>query len=382
MIFYSDQNRSNNNFKYNRNYNDNNKEGKCSKVTQCFSDTKSKILSFMKAHPFIFFGIIAGIIIVIIIIIVVAVVVSKSSKDKEKEYVFSLSEKSLKEVNNIYNNIGNNDKGTLVKFCEYLESKASNLNEAQKVYLAYSWITNNIKYDHEGLAANKVIYDPDKFFSIRKTVCSGYSWLFRRLLVAMKYDETKIKNIQGYSKGAGYSVYNNPVSNHEWNAVNIDGHWCSVDTTWDVNNTKFYYLCTRPQCFVRDHLPDNEENQFLSNPISLTTFHNYAWTTGRFCDFKGEINEDKSIYNVCGRGKFTVKYNVDYETKLHINRVDGVSFKITPISSGYQIDFYVNKAGKFELIMFLANEDLHYEHIGYVNIKCDKAPSEKYYFDQ
>ena len=197
----------------------------------------------------------------------------------------------------------------------------------------------------------------------------------------MNYDDTKIKNIQGYAKGAGYSVYTEPVSNHEWNAVNIKGHWCLLDTTWDVDNEQFYYLCTPPSCFVRDHLPDNNEDQFLKKPLSLQSFHNKVWTNGQFCYFKGEVIEDKSIYNVCGRGKFKVKYKVDFDTQLLINKNDKVSFKITPIDNGFQVDFYVNEAGNFELSMFLINYDLNPEFIGRMNIKCNKAPKEKYYFN-
>ena len=340
----------------------------------------SKITFFIKNHPYIFWGVIIGIVVLIIVIIALAFGLSKTSKDEETETedenegIFPLSEKSLKEVMNIYDGIGDKDKGTLSQFCEYLKSNASNLKEAQKVYLVYSWITKNIVYDHEGLEKDTVIYDPDKFFPTRKTVCSGYARLFRRLLKEMNYNETKIKNIQGYSKGAGYSVYVLPKANHEWNAVNINGQWCSVDTTWDAgkNSSVFYYLCTRPECFVRDHLPNNEEDQFLPSPISLNTFHSLAWTNGKFCYYNGEINEDKSYYNFCGKRKFTVKYDLDYETQLHINQIKDVSFQISNITKGFQVELSVEKAGKYQLSLFLADENLKPQHIGYIHINCEK----------
>ena len=87
----------------------------------------------------------------------------------------------------IYNNIGSNDKSTLKHFCDYLSKKASNLKEEQKVYLAYYWIINNIKYDHAGLAAGTDVINPDDVFPIRKTVCSGYSLMLKELLLAMNY---------------------------------------------------------------------------------------------------------------------------------------------------------------------------------------------------
>jgi len=341
--------------------------------------TCSNIKSKIKSHPVIFASIIIGIII-LIIIISVAIILSNSSKNKKEdndddgEYTFNISEKSKKEVLNIYNNIGSNDDNDLTTFCNYLSSQSSNLNDEQKVYLAYYWIAKNIKYDYEGLDSDTVIYDPDKFFPSKKTVCSGYARLFRRLLTSMNYDKEKIKNIQGYAKGASYSVYKDPEANHEWNAVDINGHWCLIDTTWDAdkNTDQFYYLCTRPSCFVRDHLPAKTEYQFIDNPITLEEFHNMAWTNGRFCYFKGQIIEDKSFYKVCGKGQFFVKYKVDFDTKLTINPVNGVSLDIKPINSGFQVDFSVDKEGEFELSMFLLNYDLNYEFIGKTNLKCQK----------
>ena len=137
----------------------------------------------------------------------------------------------------VYNNIGDNADGTLAEFCEYLSKEASDLKEDQKVNLAYKWITENIKYDTEGVKAGTEERDPDKFFKSRKTVCSGYAHLMYKLLVSMNYDKDNIKNITGYAKGEGYSVYEVPKVSHEWNAIKIDGKWCLIDATWDAGNT-------------------------------------------------------------------------------------------------------------------------------------------------
>ena len=215
----------------------------------------------------------------------------------------------------VYNNIGKNDKGTLAQFCQYLSSESSGLNENQKVNLAYKWITENIKYDHEGLEAGTQITDPDKFFKSRKTVCSGYARLLRRLLESMDYNPDNIKNIIGYAKGAGYSVYEEPESNHEWNAIKMNGKWCLFDAIWDEGETYYEYFCPNPNCFVRNHLPENPEEQFLDKPLDLETFHGLAWTTGGFCQFDATIVEDKSYYNQCN-GKFTLTIGNDNDKVL------------------------------------------------------------------
>ena len=87
------------------------------------------------------------------IIIVLCVILTKEEKANEEEEIeerpiFPLEESSKLEVMKIYNNIGDNDKSTLEVFHEYLSQKSTNLKDEQKVYLAYHWITNNIKYDH------------------------------------------------------------------------------------------------------------------------------------------------------------------------------------------------------------------------------------------
>ena len=163
-----------------------------------------------------------------------------------EERIFPLEEKLKIEVMEIYNNIGNKDKGTLEQFKEYLSEKGSNLKEEQKVYLTYYWIINNIVLDNEGIENNKVSFNPYDFFQKRKTNSTGYSLLFKELLISMNYSKYKIKNINGYSKSYNYSSLNPDKIFHEWNAVEIKNKWCLIDTTLDAQKTSEYYLCPPP----------------------------------------------------------------------------------------------------------------------------------------
>ena len=394
MNFFSDENRNNYNFNKNLDYfkNQNQTPKKqyrwtCplfSKIGECCSSCNlnccsncsfpscncscSNIRTFINKRPYCFATIVVGILLfIIILIIIIAVSVKKKNKDdKEDEAQLQL------EVNEIYNSIGDKDKGTLAEFCNYLSSTASDLKESQKVNLAYKWITQNIQYDTEGVAAKTEERDPDKFFGSKKTVCSGYAHLLYRLLTAMNYNPDNIKNITGYAKGQGYSVYNEPKVDHEWNAIKIDGKWCLVDATWDagLNESEYAYFCTRPECFVRDHLPEISENQFLDKPIDLNTFHNYLWTTGSFCQFNAKIVEDKSYYNQCS-GKFTVTYDIDYDTELEIYPKNDVTFEKKKINNGFEVNFSAKGKGKFELIMFLFDENLNGLKIGTINLNCE-----------
>ena len=60
--------------------------------------------------------------------------------------------------------------------------------------------------DFEYLIGNKnnIVYNPNEVFGIKKIICLGYAWLFSSLSKCMGYQNTKIKKIQGHSKGMIY----------------------------------------------------------------------------------------------------------------------------------------------------------------------------------
>ena len=98
----------------------------------------------------------------------------------------------------------------------------------------------------------------------------------------MNYPSSKIKNIVGIGKGVGYTPFSPQTENHEWNAVEINGKWCLIDTT-QADGGSEYYLCTESKCFVRDHFPfKNDSLQFLENPFTLKRFHELVNTDINF----------------------------------------------------------------------------------------------------
>ena len=177
----------------------------------------------------------------------------------------------------------------------------------------------------------------------------------------MNYTKSKILNIQGYSKGEGYSIFTPPESNHEWNAVEINGKWCLIDTTWDAGRKNEYYLCTPPKCFVRDHLPiSNDSLQFLDNPISLETFHRSIETREGFCKYNMEIIEDKAIQNICGRGKINIKYSKDDDSERYLTIASFYgkptpAFFVNLLKNEFQIDLSVNTKGQSAIYLLLDN---------------------------
>ena len=361
----------------------------------------SKIKNFIKAHPYIFFGIIGGIIIIVVVVVVLCVTLTKKDKEIQEEEdegeefedspIFPLEDSLKSKVVEIYNDIdtGAKDQGTLEQFLQYISEKSSNLNDAQKVYLAHYWITRKIKYDNTGLNAGIYRVDPANFFSYKRTVCSGYARLFKQLLLTMNYNSSKIKNIHGHGKGAGYSEFNHAMENHEWNAVEINGKWCLIDTTWDaVSYLKDeFYLCTPPKCFARDHFPtDDQSLQFLKNPISLETFHGLVQNKKGFCTYNIEVIEDKAIQNICGRGSVLIKYKIkedDFAIGLNIQsseiRAKNPEYFITKIENGYKIDLSINEIGLYGFyfsIKFNSGD----KGMGNIYFQCNEEPDEKTYY--
>ena len=354
--------------------------------------------SFIKRHPYLFFSIIGGIIIITVVVVVICVTLTdRDEKTEEQEEgeeieeipIFPFEDNSKSKVIEIYNEIdtGNKDKGTLEQFLQYISEKGSDLKDEEKVYLAHYWITHKISYD-DGALQSRV--NPEDVFLNKKAVCSGYSRLFKQILLEMNYPSSKIKNIVGIGKGVGYTPFSPQTENHEWNAVEINGKWCLIDTTWDaVSYLKDeFYLCTPPKCFARDHFPtiDDQSLQFLKNPISLETFHGLVQNKKGICTYNIEVTEDKAIQNICGRGSVLIKYKIkedDFAIGLNIQsseiRSKNPEYFITKIENGYKIDLSINEIGLYGFyfsIKFNSGD----KDMGNIYFQCNEEPDEKTYY--
>ena len=316
--------------------------------------------------------------------------------------IIVLSSAQKNKILEIYNNIGTNDDSTLEIFCNYLKEKSTELNEYQKVYLAYYWVSNNIKYDVVNFfAGTDSDCNPSTLFTSKKTVCSGYSRLFTHLLKNMDFPENDIVNIMGYAKGYGF----NPESeitgtNHEWNAVKIKENWCLIDTTWgagSVSGTTFnpsyseYYLCTPPDQFIRRHLPKEDQSfyQLLETKLSLNDHKLFANPSASFYEFGfNKITPDLTIHNICGQGKIAINYNTEIKPFLLIHFLknsDEVqnSLMVKKITDGYEFNFSINEASKYDLKIYANKGDsTSYPQIISFIINCNEAPTQPYYYPE
>jgi hypothetical protein len=160
-------------------------------------------------------------------------------------------------------------------------------SDGDKARAVYRWITNAIDYDTEAFFTGKIgSQSADAVLRSRKSVCAGYSALFadlgRRLGLTVEV-------VSGYAKGYGY-VPGAPFTktNHDWNAVSVDGRWRLVDSTWGagyvddgkrfVKEYSDFYFLTPPEKFVLRHFPVDPKWQLLEHPWTMDDYSAAVYT--------------------------------------------------------------------------------------------------------
>lgn len=154
-------------------------------------------------------------------------------------------------------------------------------NDFQKTRAIYRWITQNISYDFSAYLTNN--YSSTRAEDVlisRSSVCQGYSSLFNALA---KSAGLEVVTIIGWAKGYSYNAGDKitGTTNHAWNAVQINGGWYLIDSTWGagaiieqrfVREFNEYYFLSPPDRFIYNHLPVDSKWQLLSTPVSKSEF--------------------------------------------------------------------------------------------------------------
>ena len=167
----------------------------------------------------------------------------------------------------------------LQSLSEYLTSPArTDLAKARSVY---AWIMSHIRYDYNtytgGSYASEIAY-ANRVLQTRRTVCTGFSLLFKQLLVRAGLQAVTVK---GYSRHSDAQAGLPTGSiDHEWNAVYLDGDWYLFDLTWasataQSGKPNDFYFMTDPQAFISQHLPIQSRWQLLNRPVSKPDFDRF-----------------------------------------------------------------------------------------------------------
>jgi transglutaminase/protease-like cytokinesis protein 3 len=158
-------------------------------------------------------------------------------------------------------------------------------SESKKIRAAYTWVSNNIKYDKDSI--HRVILDEDRDQKVtfalrrRKGVCENFAAIFND--ICTKSGITCFV-VDGYTKANGFT-YKEP---HAWCVALVDKSWFFFDPTWDAGfansgkqtNTNYFQIL--PVDFIQSHIPYDPLFQFLNNPVGYKKF------------FKGNTSTDES----------------------------------------------------------------------------------------
>ena len=142
---------------------------------------------------------------------------------------------------------------------------AGKTTDAQKVKAVHDWVMDNIRYNVGQFQAIEqgrgqgIAFDALTVLHTRSSICNGYSTLTAALLRAVGVRTKIVLGVGGPGAARGTGSCN---ANHAWNEVVVNGHWMSVDTTFDAGNVvngttwefvgKSYYML-HPTEFLSEH---------------------------------------------------------------------------------------------------------------------------------
>lgn len=255
-------------------------------------------------------------------------------------------------------------------------------NEVEKLRAIWIWLCHNIEYDIEGyLGLSQKICSLDEVIRNGKGVCSGYS----NLCVEMCREVgIECVEVSGYSKGIGYQARHSlaeECSDHEWNAVFIDGQWWLLDACWgagtvDMKSKTFvkryddFYFLTEPSEFINSHFPDDQTWQLLTTPISIQEFEMRPLRTSAFYQlgltlihpkqYKTITEDGEAIVSVSSSRLLTFSYEMrqhDPQTgALKQEEVDSSCGLLSVTHQGMKLRLLPSEPGTYEVKLFARRE--------------------------
>ena len=296
------------------------------------------------------------------------------SKNTEKINIL-LQQIRHPKIDKILKDAPNRSKTTLQKLKEYLKKNSKNLSLVEKAWLDFKWVAQNIEYDFAGVNDYNYDISPEATFNRGKSICSGYAGLYKDI---GDYLGLTIERIGGFSKGFNFNLGEtiDDSEKHEWNAVQIDGDWYFIESTWGAgfssDQKKFtkkftpYYFFTPPQEFVRGHLPFEPKWQLLpkTKKVSQQTFMEFAPLKSDFFTLGfNKIDPDYTFNDVKEKGKITLYFEKEKSSKKKL-AVMGKLYSLQndqeipnsileiPKKDCFEVNYLINKKGEYKLKIF------------------------------
>jgi len=260
----------------------------------------------------------------------------------------------------------------------YLTSPAH--NELAKARSVYAWITSHVRYDDGALISQTYSSEAEyasRVLRSRKTVCTGFSLLYKHLLSRAGI---QVVSIKGYARtnddDAGQPIQR---VDHEWNAVRLDGEWYFVDIAWAQTTAKnspsgelqpndFYFL-TAPIAFAANHFPSDPRWQLLEPAISKTQFDQFPKVYDAYFRLGFSDNFPKSgLIRTGGVLTLSLQNDKDVEFLCSLGRQSGTTATSVPVTirrtgDVYQLTVSVPQRGNSTLYVFAKSKGPRSERV-------------------
>jgi hypothetical protein len=232
----------------------------------------------------------------------------------------------------------------------------------------HDWVALHVEYDVPALTTRQFPpQDAGSILRARKAVCAGYSHLLKALGDAAGYH---VEFVTGVAKGAGGEV---DGLGHAWNAVEIEGNWYLVDSTWDAGSVgpsaddpephfqreyRTEYLFTPGDVFVNDHFPELAKWELVTPALTRGEFMRRPQLRPAFyAQGLKLVSPDRSQVTVSGSVDLVIDHDSsDGNLFLLADVRDQAGGRITDCSVTRQASFAIhcplNTSGDFRVVLF------------------------------
>jgi len=188
---------------------------------------------------------------------------------------------------------------------EFIKTNAA--SEQDKVYLIYTWIAGQFKYDlsrMEQIFKGKIKREmyTTELLTKRKGVCGDFANLFKELCDSVG---VPCFRVSGYTKTfRPFHPIRKKHYDHAWNVVRVAGIWYPIDVTWGIrqytkkeyNSEKINYdfLFANEDEFNIRHLAGDPTFQLTKEQITYKTFR---WKKSRQTDIPYNTVDPDTLMN-------------------------------------------------------------------------------------
>jgi hypothetical protein len=280
------------------------------------------------------------------------------------------------------------DSLTIMSYDSLCDAIATRPTDMDKLFCIFYWISRNIAYDADGLTPGRS-YDhdkvsPERVFQNKKTVCAGYSNMFRDLAVKSAVSSFPIHVCSCVVKAFGWNQLHppkTPESTHSAIIVIIDGFKWLCEPRWgagtvDDTTKEFTFHYDRARFLVplvralHDHFMMDGSEQFLDWPLSYERFlrvpalkglkyefksesHPFAWFDCPDGYLRTQFSTNLLPQMVCARC-YVVRRNTTWELGSQLQHVELV--KETSTRRRYWLHAVFSTRGLYEMKIFIDTE--------------------------